>query len=200
MEDVTELRSLDLMRSSLVSQIVNVVETHAKDEFDMVTSTPVFMGLIKATADSYKEFKVQEKLLEKRIPAKKGKSLTRWNLDYEAGLVSCEYGNTVSVAEMITVEVPADVSERVYVAHMQHSVVEDVITKIMEEHARDQKDTVTKSAIFKALLSLKAELYKDYLDQGEKMWKTYVPDTDKTDYKQCSWALNYNDNMLTLYK
>ena len=85
---VAELNTMSVMYASLKSQLSNMIETHAKDENDVLTKAPLFLGLVKSAADDNKEFEQAKYAIEDELPVEDKAKYANLNLSYKTGILT----------------------------------------------------------------------------------------------------------------
>ena len=186
---VAELNTMSVMYASLKSQLSNMIETHAKDENDVLTKAPLFLGLVKSAADDNKEFEQAKYAIEDELPVDDGFAVSEWNCDFETRKVVYEVMKNDTSRSEKQIQVPEEVYTKVWDAQLMHQTISDVI-------AMDRKDTISSSAVFQGVLLLKAKLFNDFEKAKTEMYEDIVPVEDKAKY--ANGNLSYKTGILTL--
>lgn len=84
---VNEIQLKDATVQTMKDVVKNLIETHALEEKDIVTISPVFFGLQKRLSEAEVAFtKAKDAMIHEILDEETRKNLTFWNLDY----FSCE--------------------------------------------------------------------------------------------------------------
>lgn len=193
---VAELNTMSVMYASLKSQLSNMIETHAKDENDVLTKAPLFLGLVKSAAEDNKEFEQAKYAIEDELPVDDGFAVSEWNCDFETRKVVYEVMKNDTSRSEKQIQVPEEVYTKVWDAQLMHQTISDVIAWLNDTHAMDRKDTISSSAVFQGVLLLKAKLFNDFEKAKTEMYEDIVPVEDKAKY--ANWNLSYKNGILTL--
>ena len=100
----------------------------------------------------------------------------------------------ITSMKTMTAEAPADLCEEIQVCHVSFDAQKEVIASMIEQHAKDLTDRITKSCIFQSYLRMAADSLYDWECAKATLEETMFGESAKNIVE---WSLDYTTKTLT---
>lgn len=194
-----DVQAADIQFASMRDIICSLIETHAKDIHETITSSAIFKSYLKMAADAKYEWEQSKRAMLYTMFPDGQDLITDWSLDYTTCVLSWNEvpAGTIKPIEKKSIEISKDVVSGVQEKHALVDCLETIIRYLAEVHASDVVDVITPSDAFKNLQKLLTDAKMDFEHAKQGMLNTTFGEEIST---VTNWSLDYSSCILTYSK